>query len=656
LDSLAGARVATLSDEQRERYATDGFVLIESVFDEEEISALRRAFAEDATVRGPHRVTEDDGETVRTGYASHTRHPIFATLARSSRLLEPARTIVGDDVYVYQVKVNTKRPLGGGSWSWHQDYIVWRDADDLPAPALVNVAVFLDDVTEYNGPVIFLTGSHRRGTVERTRSATRSSQYIDPDGYLLTRAELTEMARSYPMASPKGEAGGVLFFHPEIVHGSAANISPQQHDLLIITYNAVGNLPRHRGVPGPDHLVARDTGALVPHHDRLVDPANPGRPDGASLPPPSRPSPHSARAAVLERFGAPLAIRELRLPEPAEGELVVDVSYGGICGTDVHLQQGHLAVPTPIVLGHEGLGRVRSMGSAMTDRNGDPLQVGDAVMWASSISCGRCVHCVQHREPTLCTARRTYGVNRVADDRTGPTGSWSQAMLLHDGATVVRLPEGVDPIAAMSLACAGPTVVHALRDRLLIRLGETVIVQGSGPVGLAAAALARLAGAVKVIIVGGPEQRLKLARECGIGDEHLNVVNADDPEPVLRRAMELARGGADTVIECAGVPAAVAQGLRLARRGGSYLVIGQYTDAGDTTFNPHQIVYRQLNVVGSWAFTGAHLIEYVNLLPRLAERFDLARLVTVYPLADAERAVRAVARGEAMKAVLDGTA
>jgi D-arabinose 1-dehydrogenase-like Zn-dependent alcohol dehydrogenase len=84
---------------------------------------------------------------------------------------------------------------------------------------------------------------------------------------------------------------------------------------------------------------------------------------------------------VLERFDAPLAIRELRLPEPAEGELVVGVSYGGICGTDVHLQQGHLAVPMPIVLGHEGLGRVRSMGSAaMTDRNGDPLRVGDTVM------------------------------------------------------------------------------------------------------------------------------------------------------------------------------------------------------------------------------------------------------------------------------------
>jgi threonine dehydrogenase-like Zn-dependent dehydrogenase len=106
------------------------------------------------------------------------------------------------------------------------------------------------------------------------------------------------------------------------------------------------------------------------------------------------------------------------------------------------------------------------------------------------------------------------------------------------------------------------------------------------------------------------------------------------------------------VIECTGVPSAVDQGMRLARRGGSYLVVGQYTDGGDATINPHQIVYRQLDVVGSWAFTGAHLVEYVRLLPRLSERFDLPRLVTTYALADSSVALNDVAAGAVMKAVL----
>ncbi len=186
-----------------------------------------------------------------------------------------------------------------------------------------------------------------------------------------------------------------------------------------------------------------------------------------------------------------------------------------------------------------------------------------------------------------------------------------------------------------------------------IRLGETVVVQGSGPVGLAAAALAQLAGAGKVIIVGGPRGRLNQAAKAGIGDALFEIADASDPEQVLSAVRAETGGhGADLVIECAGVPTAVAQGLMLARRGGSYLVIGQYTDAGDTLFNPHQIVYRQLDIFGSWAFTGAHLVEYVKLLPTILARFDLRSLVTSFPLAEYAAALSAVEDGSVLKAVL----
>jgi threonine dehydrogenase-like Zn-dependent dehydrogenase len=131
------------------------------------------------------------------------------------------------------------------------------------------------------------------------------------------------------------------------------------------------------------------------------------------------------------------------------------------------------------------------------------------------------------------------------------------------------------------------------------------------------------------------------------------VVDADDPADAIGDIVELTGGrAADLVIECTGVPAAIDQGMRMARRGGTYLVIGQYTDAGNTTINPHQIVYRRLDIHGSWAFTGTHLAEYIKLLPRLTERFDLARLVTTYPLADHADALRDVADGRVMKAVL----
>jgi threonine dehydrogenase-like Zn-dependent dehydrogenase len=287
----------------------------------------------------------------------------------------------------------------------------------------------------------------------------------------------------------------------------------------------------------------------------------------------------------------------------------------------------------------------------VTDGNGEVLAPGDRVMWASSVSCGRCAACARHREPTLCTARRTYGVNRTVTGDSGPTGSWAESIRLHRGVTVVKLPDQVDALAAMSLACAGPTIVHALLERWTITAGDVVIVQGSGPVGLAAAALAQLSGARRVIILGGPANRLALAKDIGVGTDHLNVIDGDR-EAALAEAVRLTGGGADVVVECAGVPAAVAQGLRLARRGGAYVVVGQYTDSGDTLLNPHQIVHRQLTVVGSWAFTGSHLVAYVNLLPQLTERFDLARMVSVFPLAEVDEAMRAVRAAEVVKAVV----
>lgn len=362
----------------------------------------------------------------------------------------------------------------------------------------------------------------------------------------------------------------------------------------------------------------------------------------------------TGRAVVLEEFGRPLSLREFAIPPAPDGGMIVACGHGGVCGTDLHLCQGHLAIPTPLVLGHEGLGVVRELGPGThQDATGAELAPGDAVMWASSIACGVCPPCRLHREPTLCENRRTYGVNRSLADGPELAGSWADHIVLHPGTTVVKAAEGVDPLAAMSLACAGPTVVHALYERRPVRLGEVVVVQGSGPVGLAAAAFAQLAGAAKVILVGGPAERLESAARAGIGDAHLDIVGADDPARVLAEVRAATGGaGADLVIECAGVPAAVAQGLTLARRGGSYLVIGQYTDAGDTLINPHQIVYRQLDVIGSWAFTGAHLVEYVRLLPALAARFDLASLVTSFPLERHADALAAVADGSVMKAVL----
>jgi threonine dehydrogenase-like Zn-dependent dehydrogenase len=361
----------------------------------------------------------------------------------------------------------------------------------------------------------------------------------------------------------------------------------------------------------------------------------------------------TSRAVVLTDFGTPPTVAEFALPAAPAGGLTVACRYGGICGTDLHLVRGHLDVPTPLVLGHEGLGTVHEVGEGSArDVNGHRLEPGDTVMWASSIACGRCAACTLYREPTLCQNRRTYGVNRPTTEGSPLSGSWADFISLVPGTTVIAMPPDTDAVAAMSLACAGPTMIHALWERRPVRVGETVVVQGSGPVGLGAAALAQLAGA-SVVIVGGPPHRLAMAAAAGIGDRHIEVVESGDVDGAREAVLALTQGrGADLVIECAGVPEALEQGTRMARRGGSYLVVGQYTDSGNAWFNPHQIVYRQLELIGSWAFTGAHLAEYVRLLPALTSRFDLRSLVTTFPLSAADNALTQVGEGAVMKAVL----
>jgi threonine dehydrogenase-like Zn-dependent dehydrogenase len=178
-----------------------------------------------------------------------------------------------------------------------------------------------------------------------------------------------------------------------------------------------------------------------------------------------------------------------------------------------------------------------------------------------------------------------------------------------------------------------------------------VVVQGSGPVGIAAAIYAGLAGADPIVLVGAPAGRLALAAELGIGTAHLDFTETDQ---LVEHVVGLTPDGrgADLVIECTGVPDAVEQGLRMCRRGGSYLILGQYTDAGPAAINPHSIVHRQLDVLGSWAFGGAHLERYVAALPRVLRSHAVDRLVTVFDLADVNHALTAVRDGAVMKAVV----
>jgi threonine dehydrogenase-like Zn-dependent dehydrogenase len=362
-----------------------------------------------------------------------------------------------------------------------------------------------------------------------------------------------------------------------------------------------------------------------------------------------------ARAAVLQGVDARLEIVDLPVPNPEAGALVVDVEYAGICGTDVHLQHGRLPIPTPLGLGHEAVGRVSALSDGVTaDGLGRSLSVGDEVAWASSIPCRNCYYCVNEKEFSLCEQRIVYGINQPTDEWPHVSGGWAESIYLRPGSTVLRLPDGVSARDTISLGCAGPTVAHALLRAVPPRLGECVVVQGSGPVGMAAAMFAQLAGAAKVVMLGGPASRLELARSMGAAHVTIDINDhregADRLELVL--AETIGRRGADLVVEAAGVPSAVAEGIEMCRRNGRYVVLGQYTDHGPTLVNPHLITRNQIQVTGSWAFAGEDFIAYMRSLPALVRRFDLTRMVTEYALADVNEALADMQSGRTLKPVL----
>jgi putative phosphonate catabolism associated alcohol dehydrogenase len=362
----------------------------------------------------------------------------------------------------------------------------------------------------------------------------------------------------------------------------------------------------------------------------------------------------NSRAAVLAAFHQPLELRTYPLPPalPA-GAALVRVEMAGICGTDVHLWLGQLPIPVPVILGHETAGRIAALGEGLErDWRGEPLAIGDRVVWASSIVCGQCYYCRLKRQPTRCLARRAYGISYCCDEPPHLHGGYAEHIVLRPGTSIFKLPDALTPESVVGAGCALWTVIHGL-ERMPLGWGEVVVVQGAGPVGLAAVAAARGAGASRIIVVGGPAHRLDRARSFG-ADATIDI----DAVPIRDRKDAVLAAtpggfGADAVMECAGQPAAVAEGLEYARDGGKMLVLGQYGDAGPTPLNPHLITRKQLQLHGSWGFEPRHVHAALEFLTLTRERFPFATSVTHrFGLEQANEALQTTREWKAGKAVI----
>lgn len=262
-----------LSQEQAETFARAGWLLLPDVFSVEEVAAIGKESRRIAELDTPQHVFEADDAHVKTVYGVHLLSPLLARVPRDHRLLEPARALLGGDVYLHQTQLNPKAPFHGSSWDWHQDYLYWKRTDGMPRPDALSAAVFIDDVTEFNGPMFVISGSHHNLLEEDTSTEADGLKAV-PKGtrHTIGEAALAAFIAEHEMTSVKGSRGSALVLHGSLLHSSTPNLSPACRSMLFIRYNRVDNalppLPDAR----PEWAASRNPELLRPLAENLLDP------------------------------------------------------------------------------------------------------------------------------------------------------------------------------------------------------------------------------------------------------------------------------------------------------------------------------------------------------------------------------------------------
>jgi threonine dehydrogenase-like Zn-dependent dehydrogenase len=359
------------------------------------------------------------------------------------------------------------------------------------------------------------------------------------------------------------------------------------------------------------------------------------------------------RAAVMTRPHAPIELWDLDDPPLEDGSILLETVASEVCGTDVHLHRGRLSgVPYPIVPGHVSVGRILENRGVDVDAIGSPLAVGDVVTFYDVHEvCNACYHCTVALQPNRCPHRRVYGITYSAHD--GPLGGWAERIYMKPGVRVIKLPDGLSADDVIGGGC-GLFTGFAAVDRSDLAMGDTVIVQGSGPVGLSAAAFATLRGAGHVVVIGAPQSRLDLALQ--LGADTVLPLQETTIEQRAEAIADLTGGrGADVVLEASGNPQAVPEALDLLRDGGTYVIGGHYTDTGSVSINPHVHVNRRhADIRGQWGTDFRHIVRALRLLGRYRQRLPFAKVIGArYGLADADRALDDVASLRVTKAIID---
>jgi len=351
------------------------------------------------------------------------------------------------------------------------------------------------------------------------------------------------------------------------------------------------------------------------------------------------------RVATFDGPGTRPEIREVRRPNVPDHAALIRIDACGVCGTDLHILRGHWPqpLPWPFTLGHELAGVIEVKGSALeTDFMDQPLAVGDKVMLPPLMSCGRCYYCVHYpTRSNKCLNPTYYGRYIPFEKPPHLWGGWAEMVYvdleMFPATKIYRLPDELSALRGSltePLACC----IRALNRAVAadgFHVGDTVVIQGSGPIGLLALVAAQQMGAGRVVVIGAPDEpRLSICRAFG-ADATVSIDEHTTGQSRIDVVREIVGGfGADLVVECSGHPSSGPEGIEMLRDGGTYIEMGQFTDAGSIDTNWHRICTKDITILGSWAFTPNDIPLGIGMMIRIADRYPWDLMQMQFPFSE----------------------
>lgn len=358
-----------------------------------------------------------------------------------------------------------------------------------------------------------------------------------------------------------------------------------------------------------------------------------------------------ATAAVYEAPNMPFVLKQFPLRPVRRGEVLVRVSMSTICRSDIHSYEGRRPNPCPGILGHEIIGVIEEIGEGIDqDMRGDPLKIGDRVTWSEYFFDGQCYYREIHDMPQKCQGLRKYGHDLAAEDPHF-LGGFAEYCYILPGTWILKLPPDLSDEEATPLNC-GVATMASVTEAAAIGLGDAVVIQGLGLLGLYGAAMAKARGARCVIGLDAVPSRLAIAKKFGV-DRTIDI-SRDGVRSTIAQVRALCPpDGADAVIEVCGIPDVIPQGLQMLRIGGRYVIAGLVNPDANVTIDANILVKRWITIRGVHNYHPRHLIQALDFVMANRNRFPFREIVDAkFALKDLDAAFRKAAERTVLRAAI----